>query len=308
MSRVRREPGSNKRTWILATVIVGVLFLIFSSAKGKYQFPLGERIVTSSLAPFQSAINNVGNQARRMLTVVWEIATVYDQNKMLQSEVKQLRAVQVQVNEATAENQRLRALLGYKQSATQFDLLTASVIARDPGNWTDTIIINRGTNDGLKKDLAVVTAEGLVGNVVEVLGSTARVQLVLDPRNSVGSIVQRAESRVAGIVEGVGANKTTARMVNIPRDADIVEGDQILTSGFGGIYPKGIVIGMVESVANDDGGLLKYAVVKPAVNFQKLEEVAVIVQSREAPPAPLSLLPETSGQKQKPAAQPEGRK
>jgi len=81
------------------------------------------------------------------------------------------------------------------------------------------------------------------------------------------------------------------RMINIPRDADIVEGDQIVTSGFGGIYPKGISLGEVENIVNDDGGLLKYAVLKPSVDFQKLEEVSVIVTSREAPPMPITQEP-----------------
>jgi len=92
---------------------------------------------------------------------------------------------------------------------------------------------------------------------------------------------------VAGIVQGNKDDKMMARMVNIPRDADVVEGDQIVTSGFGGVYPKGLAVGIVDRIDNDEGGLLKYAVLKPAVDFQKLEEVAVIINSREAPPAPL---------------------
>lgn len=291
MSRVRRESGSNRKLWILLTVMATVFFLIFSSANGKYHFPLSEKLVTTALAPFQGAMNYAAVYMRRMTSSIWEMFSVFDQNKMLQSEVEQLRAMQVQVNEVMAENQRLRNLLGYKQAATQFDLMAANVIARDPGNWTDTILINRGANDGLQKDMAVVTAEGLVGSVVAVFHTAAKVQLILDPRSSVGAIVQRAESRVAGIVEGGSNDKLSARMVNIPRDADIAEGDRIVTSGFGGVYPKGIVIGSVASIANDEGGLLKYAILKPAVDFQKLEEVAVIVKSREAPPAPITPQP-----------------
>ena len=85
------------------------------------------------------------------------------------------------------------------------------------------------------------------------------------------------------------------RMINIPRNADVVEGDVIVTSGFGGIYPKGIIVGRVNRLENDGGGLLKYAVLEPAVDFQKLEDVAVIVASREAPPAPIAAPPQTPG-------------
>ena len=149
------------------------------------------------------------------------------------------------------------------------------------------VVINRGLADGLAVDMAVVTSMGLVGHLSEVGLNSSKVQLILDPRSSVGTLVQRPESRVAGIVEGDMNNPTMPRMVNIPKDADVQVGDVIVTSGFGGVYPKGIVVGHVKEVKNDEGGLLKYGVLETTVNFQKLEDVAVITVSREAPPEPL---------------------
>ena len=101
--------------------------------------------------------------------------------------------------------------------------------------------------------------------------------------------------RVAGIVEGNPSDPMMPRMINIPRNSDVVEGDTIVTSGFGGIYPKGLIVGTVGDVQNDSGGLLKIAILEPAVDFQKLEDVAVIVASREAPPAPLTPPQQTPG-------------
>jgi rod shape-determining protein MreC len=157
------------------------------------------------------------------------------------------------------------------------------------------IVINRGTSDGVKPEMAVITHQGLVGSVVEASPNSAKVELLLDPRSSIGTLVQRPESRVAGIIQGDPSNPMVPRMVNIPRNADIVEGDTIVTSGFGGIYPKGIIVGRVNQIENDGGGLLKYAVLEPAVDFQKLEDVAVITASREAPPAPLTPPAQTPG-------------
>lgn len=161
--------------------------------------------------------------------------------------------------------------------------------------WTSMIIIDRGTQDGVNKDMAVVTEKGLVGTVVEASPNSSKVQLLLDPRSAVGTLVQRPESRVAGIVEGNPSDPMMPRMINIPRNADVVEGDTIVTSGFGGIYPKGLIVGTVSDVQNDSGGLLKIAILDPAVDFQKLEDVAVIVTSREAPPAPLTPPQQTPG-------------
>jgi rod shape-determining protein MreC len=107
----------------------------------------------------------------------------------------------------------------------------------------------------------------------------AAVQLILHPKSAVGGIVQRPASRVSGIVSGNASTPFTPNLINLARDADIVAGDTVLTSGFGSIYPKGIVIGVVEKVANAEGGLLKYAVIAPTVDFSRLEEVMLIVNA-----------------------------
>ncbi len=288
MSRVRRNPDSSKKIWIVIFVIASVFSLIFFSVRGRYSVPLGERTAVTFMAPLQEAVAKVGDEIRGLTAGIWEVVTVYHQNEMLKSEVEQLRTMNLQSQELASENERLRSMLGYKQTVKQFDLVAAEVISRDMATWTDMIIINRGKNDGVKKEMAVVTPQGLVGCVVEAYDSYSRVQLILDPRAAVGTIVQRMESRVAGIVEGNPGDKALARMVNIPKDADIIEGDLIVTSGFGGIYPKGIAVGKVERIENDDGGLLKCALLKPAVDFQRIEEVSVIVNSREPLPLPIT--------------------
>ena len=187
--------------------------------------------------------------------------------------------------------------------ATQFDMVAARVIGRESATWSRMIVINRGRQDGVDVDMAVVTQSGLVGHVVEAGWNSSKVQLILDPRSSVGTLVQRAESRVAGIVQGDLDNPTMPQMVNIPKNADVVEGDVIVTSGFGGLYPKGLVVGLISSLQNDEGGLLKIGIMEPAVDFQKLEDVMVITASREAPPEPIQPPKQTPGTETDPAAQ-----
>jgi rod shape-determining protein MreC len=105
--------------------------------------------------------------------------------------------------------------------------------------------------------------------------------LILDPRSAVGSLVQRTDSRTAAVVEGCGTSPLTPRMVNLSRDADIIKGDRIITSGLGGMYPKGLTVGEVLSVVNEEGGLVKYAIIKPAIDIDRLEEVFVLLKSRD---------------------------
>lgn len=286
-----------KKTVILVVAASTVFLLAGGVALGKYQITFTERFVTTLLAPVEYVVTKIGYSLRQVGSFSGQLMTVYRDNQALRAENTELRQNSIDNTEILAENIRLRAMLDYKKGATQFDLVAATVIGRDPGSWTSTIVINRGTADGIAKDMPVITPQGLAGSIVNVYSNTAKVQLILDPRSAVGSLVQRTESRVAAIVEGYGPNPLTPRMVNLARDADIIKGDKIITSGFGGIYPKGLLVGEVTDIVNEEGGLLKYAILKPAVDFDRLEEVFVIVRSRE----PIPVLPQPA---QPPAANP----
>ncbi len=281
----------NKKAVILAVAVITVFLLAVSASRGKYNFYWSERVVTVVLAPVEYVVSKVGYSVRQAATSISELLNVYRHNQALRAENDNLRRAIIDNTEIVAENVRLKALLDYRKAAPQFDMVIATVVARDPSAWTNIIVINRGTDHGIAKDMAVVTPQGLVGSVVQAYRSSAKVQLILDPRSAVGGLVQRPESRVAAIVEGNAAKPFAPKMVNIARDADIIKGDKIITSGFGGIYPKGILIGEVTDVINEEGGLLKYAVLKPAADFDRLEEVAVIVRSRE----PVSVPPAAPG-------------
>ncbi len=300
MSKVRREGESGHTVWLLIFVAVSVFCIVFFAARGRFTTPLSSPAVITLLAPFQRAASWAGNQVKGFTANVWDVLTVHKQNQMLRSEVEQLRLQNVKANEYAAENIRLRELLGYTQSATQFDLVVARVIGRETATWTRMIVIDRGTQHGVQKNMAVVTARGLVGTVTEAGPVSAKVQLILDPRAAAGTLVQR--SRVVGVVKGTPDDAMRPRMVNVPRGQDMAVGDIVVTSGLGGIYPKGIMVGTVSAVKNDGGGLLHYAEIAPAVDFQRLEDVAVIVASREAPPEPLLPPMQTPGTETDPKA------
>ena len=288
MRRRVRVDASNRRTIILWVAVFIVGLLAFTTVKGKYDLKISENVVNTILSPFQSAITSISNVTKKIGVISWEMVTVYEQNKMLRSEVEQLRQRDVNVNEIMAENTRLTNILNYKNAVKQFDTAVAKIISYDSSNLTNSITINLGAKDGMQKNMPVITPQGLVGTIVAVYEHSAKVQLILDPRSAVGAIIQRPESRVIGIMQGSVGVQTLAKMLKIPRDADVVVGDNVLTSGYGGLYPKGIVIGEVVEVTNEAGGLLKYATVKTAVDFYRIEEVLVIVNSRETPPAPLN--------------------
>ncbi|MBQ9616134.1 MAG: rod shape-determining protein MreC, partial [Selenomonadaceae bacterium] len=194
-NRVRRERNSARKIWALIFVFVSIFCIIFFAARGRFQPVVSSQAVSLVLMPFQEAISWVGSQLNYVTSNIWEIVTVHEQNKMLRNEVEQLRAQNLTASEYAAENERLRELLGYKQAATQFDLVAARVIGRESATWSSMIVIDRGTQAGVRENMAVVTPMGLVGHVTEAGPISSKVQLILDPRSSVGTLVQRPESR-----------------------------------------------------------------------------------------------------------------
>ena len=164
------------------------------------------------------------------------------------------------------------------------------------------MIIHVGTRNGIAKNMPVITPQGVVGFVADVFPDTARVQLLTDPRTSIGAIVQRPASRVASVVRGNGNVPTEPQFVNVAKDADILEGDTLVTSGFGSIYPKGLPVGTIVSIHQDATDFVKYAVIRPAVDFSKLEEVFVVAaavptEPYSTPDVQPKLVPQTNRDK-----------
>ena len=299
MSRIGKEKGgSSKRAKsVLLFVIVCLFCLILFAARGRFQSVLFSGVVSTVIMPFQFVASWVSNEVQFATETIADISAVHEQNEMLRKEVEKLRIQAVAANEYQSENERLRTLLDYKQAAHQFDLMGARVIGREATTWSSIIVVDRGAKDGIEENMVVVTEKGLVGHIVEVGPVSSKVQLITDPRSSVGTLVQRAESRVSGLVEGDADNPL------MPKTSDVVEGDVIVTSGFGGAYPKGIVVGLVSSIENDTGGLLKICQLEPAVDFRTLEDVMIITASREAAPPPLQPPAQTPGTETDPKAQ-----
>lgn len=292
---IKKKKKSGRKIAALIVLFIIVFCSVFFVARGTLNPAPANKTAMAIVTPFQRGFSWAGSQLTFIKNSIVEIQTLHEQNKGLRKEVELLRAQNLTASEFASENQRLRALLAYKQVSTQFDLVAASVIGRAPDTWSSVIVINRGTLDGVADNMAVVTELGLVGHVMEASLNSSKVQLILDPRSSVGTLIQRPESRVAGIVEGYINNPQQPRMVNIPKNSDVQIEDVVVTSGFGGVYPKGIVVGKIKEIHNEESGLLKYGIIVPSVNFEKLEDVAVIVASREAPPEPLQPPVQTPG-------------
>ena len=210
------------------------------------------------------------------VTGIWrdyvDLRGLQEENKGLQRETATQKRRIDQLEEQALETQRLQALLAMRQ-ASRAEFLTARVVGKDATNWFKTILLDRGSLEGVRRNQPVLAPDGLVGRVVEVTPTSAKVQLLTDPVNAVGGLIQR--TRVTGIVSGnLGAG---ARVRYLPLMADVVVGDQVVTSGMGGVFPKGIPIGRITAVDRRSGALFQEASLQSAVDLSRLEEVLILM-------------------------------
>ena len=262
---------------VLAVMTVAIAFLLLALAvQGRARLPWLDRVIVAIAAPVNEKLVAVSNNADSVRNFFAALTTMQEENKKLKTEVETLSYANIQMAEIWAENQRLSNLLQYKNDAKNLKLQTAKVIGKNIGDIKDTVLINLGSNAGLRENMAVVNASGLVGIIDETYPDASRVLLITSPRCKAGGIVLRANSRVVGVVNGLAGGDAVLQMSNMARDADIVEGDIVVTSGFGGNHPGGLVIGNVSEVSLNVGGLLKQAKIVPTVDFGRLEEVMVV--------------------------------
>lgn len=266
--------GGKKLIFMAVLLIVILVGLHYSAGNVDRLTPL-ESALRDALAPVQRLVMVAGREVSGFVSAPARLVKVSRRNQALEERVEELEGKLAQYGEIKEENARLQELLAFKTNlASQLTTEAAAVIGRTPGNWFGSIIINKGAEDGIRRDMTVITPAGLVGRVMRVSGSTAEVLLITDPRSGVGCLVQ--ETRAPGIVEGVAGGRGVLQMVHIPNDLAPDKGNRIVTSGFGSVFPKGIPVGTVTEVRRERSGLFKMALVKTAVDFNRLEEVLVI--------------------------------
>lgn len=198
---------------------------------------------------------------------------VHEKNKSQQEQIIDLILENTSLKEQGLENQRLRELLGYK-SQINYKVRSAEVVGADPQRKTSAVVINIGSFAGVKRNMPVVNVEGLVGKVIEVFPTSSLVQLLFDPNCQVSALDQR--SRDQGIIKWEKGWELNLEYV--PATADILVGDEIITSGYGGIFPAGLKIGVVTQVIKNSNVLFQNIKVKPYVRINNLEEVFVVEQ------------------------------
>jgi len=264
-------PRSIRDIAITLILIGGGLLILFSSSP-KPEGGTASRIVYTVLRPFQEAVSSVHNRAKNVWGSYISLTGLKEENRALKQQIRQLQQDKAELLSNEQENKRLRKLLDLK-AKHEFPALVAQVIGEDATGWYRTIFINRGSDAGVKPDMPVTVAEGLVGRVVNCSPEVSRVLLLTDPNFSADCRVSRTRDR--GVMTGSLDRFCVLRYVGLK--SQMRPGDEVATSGMDGIFPRGLAVGRIEAVEQGDQGLFLEARVVPSVNFSEVEEVLVIL-------------------------------
>lgn len=261
-----------KRLLLAAVAIFAAIIIYSMNLRNREHANPFERAIITVTAPFMGVVADGNGHLLAIWNDYINLVGVQRENRELRESVRLMNRRVLESQEAIFANERLKKLLELK-SSLQVASVAANVIGEDSAPWYRTIVIDRGGVDGLVEGQPVVATSGIVGRLIKVSPNSARVLLLTDHSSSIAAMIQR--SRARGVVKGKGGGACSLEFAL--REEDVKVGDAVITSGIGGIFPKGIAIGEVSMVRKGEYGMFQSVDIKPAVNISRLEEVLVLM-------------------------------
>jgi rod shape-determining protein MreC len=262
-----------KHRLIITSTLLCLLALHIASinTKGIDGTVLVGNVTSLATAPVQSGITSAIKKIKTIWASYIYLVNLNTENTILKSDIDKIKEENNQLKEALLLHERLKAMLAFKQETTP-KAEAASVIGIESLGWIKTITINKGISDGIGRNMVIVTPLGIAGRIIDVQSTTSKAILVTDPRCTIDVIVQR--SRVKGITGGNGADRLILKYVR--HEDDIQVGDILISSGLGGIFPKGMAVGEVVRVEKGEDNFFMDVEVKPSADLKRLEDVLII--------------------------------
>lgn len=278
-----KQLNNKKLITLLVSFIVFIGLLTYSFSRFG-NAPALQKVSSDMSAVFGRVISKPVNSLNRLFSDINLLEDTFVENKRLKQEIDQLAETQVQLSVYETENEKLKEELNLQETLTDYNVISGTVISRNPDRWIDQIIIDRGSVDGLENGMSVMSSNGLVGRVTEVNPTSARVTLLTT--NEQEAVLTSAEiiqedGTIFGVVTGYEEANNQLIMEQITSDAKIEVGQQIVTSGLGGLVPKGLLVGTVAEVSLDRHGLGQLVYVDPATTFDDIRFVTIVQRTAE---------------------------
>jgi rod shape-determining protein MreC len=260
-------------------LLLSALILMSLRVKQRQGVTFVDALITEIVSPFQTASTFLIKTVHGVFQNYVVLIHLQKENLLLKQKIAELQRENHQMKEMAYANERLQKLLQFREKISP-PVIAAEVIGGDPSSWFKSITLNKGEKEGIRKGMAVIAPEGVVGQILKTAPYHSTVLLITDYNSAIDAIVQRTRSKA--IVEGKGENQ--CQLKYLLRSEEVLVGDMVVTSGLGGNFPKGLTVGQIRKVDKKEYGIFQYAELVPSVDLTKLEEVLVIP---EAPPPPL---------------------
>jgi len=258
---------------IIITITVLILIVIFSNINDENLSYL-ESSTSKIIMPIQNGLTYLKNKIAGNDSFFTDINQLKQENEELRQKNSELEQSLRELEMIKAENAELREYSAMMDKYSEYETIPANIINKDISNYSRVFIINVGANNGVKEDMAVIAESGLVGHITSVTQNTAKIQTIIDSASSVSSTISTSKDGIVckGYLEGNNQLKATY----IPTEANLLQDDKVVTSGMGGIYPKGILIGTIKEIKNMKNITDRYAIIETAVDFNKIQTVLVV--------------------------------
>lgn len=257
---------------IVITILILIIIVIFSNTNSEISFI--ENAATKLVMPIQNGLTYIKNKISGNSTFFADINNLKEENKELKEKNSELEQQVRELENIKSENETLKEYLDLTEKYAEYKTVPAYIINKDISNYSKTIVINVGTEDGIKENMTVIADQGLVGHVISVTSDTAKIRTIIDTSSSVSGLLSTTDESI--VCKGTLEEESALKAMYIPDNDGVMQGDSVETSGLGGIYPKGIHIGSVKKVVNTKNITDRYAIIETAVDFEKLDTVLVI--------------------------------
>ena len=257
---------------IVITILILILIVVFSNSDSEISF--FENAASKLVMPVQNGLTYLKNKVSGNSTFFTDISNLKSENEELTKKNSELEQSLRELENIKSENETLKEYLGLTEKYGEYKTNPAYIINKDISNYSKTVVINVGSDDGIKENMTVIADQGLVGHVISVTKNTAKVRTIIDTSSSVSCSLSTTEESI--VCKGTLEEGSALKAMYIPDEDGIIQGDSVETSGLGGIFPKGVHVGSIKKVVNTKNATDRYAIVETAVNFDKLDTVLVI--------------------------------
>jgi rod shape-determining protein MreC len=268
-----------KNKLAVTIIVLSVSFLILIGVSvSRDKVSLFESGFGSALNTVQKFSYKSGDTIKDYFSFLFNFSEIKAENEEFKKKNDELENKLIENKFDVKEFEALKEMFNFKSQRSEYNYIGCNIIGKSGGNFLDGFIIDKGTKDSISKGMVVITSTGLVGQVTSTADNWSIVQSISNENIAVSALVE-STNETGGILRGYkdSDNKLLAKLYDLPKDSAVKEGDVILTSGHGNLYPKGIRIGKVISIEEDRGKIAKNAVIEPYVNFNKLEEVFIVI-------------------------------